>query len=121
MPDPIHWPDWAARIEQLNRELEIALGAKEWDRIGVIQGEKDELFKALEESLPDRVDRESSTHVMLSRLAVQEEALGRLLTQAREALGKELGKTSAASSLSRRFKASYGAKDPMNPYWEHFS
>lgn len=121
MPAPVHWPDWAARIEQLNRDLEIALGTKEWDRVGAIQSEKDQLFKGLEQSLPTQVDPGSSAHVTLSRLAVQEEALGRLLTQAREALGKELGRTSAASSLSRRFKASYGAKDPTNPYWEHFS
>jgi len=121
MQAPVHWTDWAARIEQLNRELEIALGTEDWDRIAVIQAEKEGHFKTLGECLPERVKPESPAHATLSHLAVQEETLGRLLTQAREALGNELNKASAASSLSRRFRASYGAKDPPNAHWEHFS
>jgi hypothetical protein len=121
MSASVHWPDWAARIEQLNRELESSLSEGDWGRVGPIQSEKDKAMQALEGCLPDQVQSGTPEHRMLARLASQEEALNGLLTRAKDALGEDLRRTGAVSNLSKRFRASYGAKDPANPHWEHFS
>ena len=121
MSPSLHWADCAARIEQLNRELESSLSDEDWSRIEPIQSEKGDAMKALEESLPERIRSGSPEGEMLARLATQEEALERRFAHARDALGEELRRTGAASNLSKRFRSSYGAKDPSNPHWEHFS
>ncbi len=121
MSASLHWANWAARIEQLNRELESSLGEEEWSRIEPIQSEKEDAMKALQESLPEQVQSGSPEYETLARLAIQEEALERRFAHVKDALGEELRRTGAASNLSKRFRSSYGSKDPAGPHWEHFS
>ncbi len=121
MPDSVHWTDWASRIEFLNRELEESVGDERWDRVGAIQSEKERAMESLDGCLQARILPGTPEWETLARLATQEQTLGRLFTRARDSLGEELRRTNVASGLSKRFRASYGAKDPSNPNWEHFS
>ena len=121
MDETLHWSDWTARIEQLNRELESCVADECWDRIAGIQSEKDRALESLDRCLPAEGTGGMESWEAMSRLASQEETLGALFSRVKDSIGRELGQISASSRLSKRFRASYGAKDPADPHWEHFT
>lgn len=121
MEEALHWSHWTARLGQLNRELQSCVAEELWDRIPGIQTEKDQAIAALEHCLPKQINAGTPEWEALSRLATEERSLAGLFGRTKESISGDLGQISATSRLSKRFRASYGTKDPANPNWEHFT
>lgn len=120
MSDASPIPDWMATVEDLNREIGACLDRSDWDQVPVLQARKDTLLGS-EGVRSLRAGPGTPGARVVARLAQQEEAILARIAAIQERMRSDLQKIDASANLSRRFRSSYGSRDPGDANWERFS